>query len=155
MHVIAAKAVTFYETMQPKFVDYQRATLDNALTMANELKSLNMCLVSGGTDTHLMLINLTQTGITGKEAEEALSRAGIVANRDRIPFDPLPALKTSGIRLGTPAVTTRGFGKEEMKHLASLIVKVITDINNRALQDQTRDEVKQIYSHFPIPGIDS
>ncbi len=155
MHVIAAKAVTFYEAMQPEFVNYQRAVLDNALTLASELKDLSMCLVSGGTDTHLMLINLTQTEITGKEAEEALGRVGIVANRDGIPFDPRSSLVTSGIRLGTPAVTTRGFGKEEMKHIASLIVKVITNIGNSDIENQVSREVSQICQRFPVPGINS
>ncbi|MDP6127827.1 MAG: serine hydroxymethyltransferase [Dehalococcoidales bacterium] len=152
MHVIAAKAVTFYEAMQPEFVSYQRSTLDNALTLASELKNLGMCLVSGGTDTHLMLINLTQIGINGKEAEEALGRVGIVANRDGIPFDPLPALKTSGIRLGTPAVTTRGFGKEEMKQIASLVVRIITNPDDQDIKDQMRREVGQICSRFSVPG---
>ncbi|MFC1847240.1 serine hydroxymethyltransferase [Chloroflexota bacterium] len=154
MNLIAAKAVAFYEAAQPAFVEYQRATLDNALALANELKNLGMRLVSGGTDTHLMLISLTQIGISGKEAEEALGRAGIVANRDSIPFDPLPAQKTSGIRFGTPAVTTRGFGKEEMKHVASLIVKVITNIGNQDIENQVSLEVKQLCSRFPVPGID-
>jgi len=154
MHIIAAKAVTFYEAMQPEFVDYQRATLDNALALANELKDLGMRLVSGGTDTHLMLISLTEIGITGKEAEEALGRAGIVVNRDGIPFDPLPAQKTSGIRLGTPAVTTRGFGKEEMKLIALLIVKIITNIGNPGIENQACQEVRQLCSRFPVPGID-
>jgi len=154
MHLIAAKAVAFHEAAQPEFVEYQRATLDNALVLANELKRLGLNLISGGTDTHLLLINLTQTDTTGKEAEEALGRVGIVANRDAIPFDPRPALVTSGIRLGTPAVTTRGFGKEEMKQVASLIVKVITNPGNPDIENQVRQEVSQICSRFPIPGID-
>jgi len=154
MHLIAAKAVTFHEAMQSDFVDYQRATLDNALILASELEQLGLRLISGGTDTHLMLISLTEIGITGKEAEEALGRAGIVVNRDGIPFDPLPAQKTSGIRLGTPAVTTRGFGKEEMELIASLIVKVITNIDNPDIENQVHEEVRQLCSHFPIPGID-
>jgi len=115
IHIIAAKAVAFHEAMQPDFVDYQRATLDNALALADELNRLGLHLISGGTDTHLVLISLTSIGITGRKAEEALGKAGIVANRDGIPFDPRSPLVTSGIRLGTPAVTTRGFGKEEMK----------------------------------------
>ena len=154
MHTIAAKAVAFHEAMQPNFVDYQRATLDNAYVLANELKRLGLPLISGGTDTHLILVDLTPTGVTGKEAEEALGRASIVINRNSIPFDPRPALTTSGIRLGTPAITTRGFGSNEIKHLASLIVKIITDINNSTLQNQTREEVIQLCSRFPIPGID-
>jgi glycine hydroxymethyltransferase len=154
MHIIAAKAVCFHEAMQPNFVDYQRATLDNALVLANELKRLGLHLVSGGTDTHLILVNLTQTGITGRKAEEALDRAGIVVNRDGIPFDPRPSLVTSGIRLGTPAVTTRGFGTEEMKRIASLMVKVITNIGDQNIQKQVKEEVSQICQRFPVPGID-
>jgi len=154
MHLIAAKAVTFHEAMQSDFADYQRATLDNALVLASELKRLGLRLISGGTDIHLILISLTEIGITGKEAEEALGRAGITANRDSIPFDPLPAQKTSGIRFGTPAVTTRGFGKEEMKRIALLIVKVITNIGNPDIENQVYQEVSQICSRFPVPGID-
>lgn len=103
----------------------------------------------------MIVVDLTRTGVTGKKAEKALERAGIVANRSRIPFDPRPALVTSGIRLGTPAVTTRGFGKEEMKHIASLIAKVITNTDSSDIQNQVRQEVSQICSRFPVPGIDS
>jgi len=154
MHTIAAKAVAFYEAMQPGFAEYQRATLDNAQFLASELKRLGLRLVSGGTDTHLILVDLTQTGVTGKKAEEALDRAGIVVNRDGIPFDTRPALVTSGIRLGTPAVTTRGFGKEEMKFVASAIVRVIANIGDLNTQTQVRDEVSQLCTRFPVPGID-
>ena len=101
------------------------------------------------------MVDLTQTGVTGKEAEEALGRAGIVVNRNNIPFDPRPSLVTSGIRLGTPAVTTRGFGKNEMKRLASLIVKVVTDTGNLDIEKQVSQEVSQLCSRFPVPGIDS
>ena len=155
MHIIAAKAITFLEAMQPEFVDYQRATLDNALILADELKRLGMRLVSGGTDTHLLLINRTELDITGKAAEISLERAGIVANRDPIPFDPLPGLITSGIRLGTPAVTTRGFGTEEMKQVASLIVKILTNIDDREVEKQVCREVSHICSRFPIPRVDN
>lgn len=155
IHIIAAKAVAFHEAMQPDFVGYQRATLDNALALADELNRLGLHLISGGTDTHLVLISLTEIGITGRKAEEALGKAGIVANRDGIPFDPRSPLVTSGIRLGTPAVTTRGFGKEEMKQIASLVVKVIKDIDNQDIQNQVRQEVSQICSRFPVPGIDA
>jgi len=154
MHVIAAKAVAFHEALQPEFVDYQHATLDNALVLASELKELGMRLISGGTDTHLILVDLTRTGITGKVAEEALGRAGLVVNRNCIPFDPRPSSITSGIRLGTPAVTTRGFGKEEMKHIASLIMKVITNSGNTDVENQVNQEVRQICARFPIPGLD-
>ena len=154
MHVIAAKAVAFHEAMQPNFIDYQRATLDNILTLATELQRLGMRLISGGTDNHLALVDLTEIGITGKETQEALERAGIVTNRNSIPFDPRPASVTSGIRLGTPAVTSRGFGTEEMKHIASLLVKVITNIGDLDIQKQVRQEVSQLCSNFPVPGID-
>ena len=154
MHAVAAKAVAFYEAMQPSFIDYQRAILDNALILATELKRLGLRLVSGGTDNHLILVDLTETGVSGREAEESLGAAGIVVNRNAIPFDPRPPQITSGIRLGTPAVTTRGFGGEEMKRIASLIVKVITNIGDRDIQNQVRREVSQICQRFPVPGID-
>jgi len=154
MHAIAAKAVCFYEALQLSFVDYQRAILDNALVLASELQRLGLRLVSGGTDNHLILVHLTETGVTGKQAEESLGAAGIVVNRNTTPFDPHPPQVTSGIRLGTPAVTTRGFGSEEMKRIASLIVKVITNIGDQNIQNQVRQEVSQICHRFPVPGID-
>jgi glycine hydroxymethyltransferase len=154
MHVIAAKAVALYEAMQPSFVEYQRAVLNNALVLASELQRLGLRLVSGGTDNHLLLVDLSDTGVTGKEAEEALERTGIVVNRNAIPFDPRPPRITSGIRLGTPAVTTRGFGSQEMKHIASLIVKVITNIGDDNIQRQVSEEVSQLCQRFPTPGID-
>ena len=154
MHAIAAKAVAFYEAMQTDFTDYQQATLDNALALATELQRLGMRLISGGTDNHLLLVDLTQTGVTGKEAEEALQAAGIVVNRNTIPFDTNPPMITSGIRLGTPAITSRGFGKEEMKQIASLIVRVIANIGNPEIHRQVRQEASQICSRFPVPGID-
>jgi len=155
MHAIAAKAVAFYEAMQPEFLDYQRAVLDNARVMATELQRLGLRLVSGGTDNHLVLVDLTEMGISGKEAQDALGETGIVVNRNSIPFDPRPALITTGIRLGTPAVTTRGFGKEEMKHIASLVVEVVTNIGNSDIRGQVSQEVSQICSRFPAPGIDN
>ena len=154
MHVIAAKAVAFYEAMQPGFVDYQRATLDNALILASELQRLGLRLISGGTDNHLILVDLTERGVTGLKAEESLGAAGIVVNRNAIPFDSRSPRVASGIRLGTPAVTTRGFGIEEMKRIASLIVKVITNIGNQDIQNQVSQEVSQICSRFSVPGID-
>jgi glycine hydroxymethyltransferase len=154
MHAIAAKAVCFYEALQPSFVDYQRTILDNALVLASELQRLGLRLISGGTDNHLILVDLTEIGVTGKEAEESLGAAGIVVNRNTTPLDPRPPQVTSGIRLGTPAVTTRGFGSEEMKGIASLIVKVITNIGDQNIQNQVRQEVSQICHPFPVPGID-
>ncbi|MBA7495912.1 Serine hydroxymethyltransferase [subsurface metagenome] len=154
MHAIAAKAVGFYEAMQPSFLDYQRAILDNALVLASELQRLGLRIVSGGTDNHMVLADLTETGVSGKEAEEALEVVGIVVNRNTIPFDPSPPRITSGIRLGTPAVTTRGFSSEEIKKIASLIIKVVTNIGNPDVQNQVRQEVAQMCHRFPKLGID-
>jgi len=154
MHVITAKAVAFYEALQPSFVDYQRSILDNALTLATELQRLGLRIISGGTDNHLLLVDLTETGVTGRQAEVALGDTGIVVNRNAIPFDPQPPMVTSGIRLGTPAVTTRGLGREEIKRLASLIVEVITHIGDLDIQNKVRGEVSQICQRCPVPGID-
>jgi glycine hydroxymethyltransferase len=154
MHAIAAKAVCFYEAMQLSFTDYQRAILDNAQVLASELQRLGLRLISGGTDNHLILVDLTETGITGKRAEECLEVVGIVVNRNAIPFDQQSPRIATGIRLGTPAVTTRGFGREEMKRIASLIVKVITNFGDLNVEKQVRDEVSQMCSRFPVPGID-
>jgi len=154
MHAIAAKAVCFYEAMQPSFTDYQRAILDNAQVLASEFQRLGLRLISGGTDNHLILVDLTETGITGKRAEECLEAVGIVVNRNAIPFDQQSPRIATGIRLGTPAVTTRGFGREEIKRIASLIVKVITNIGDLNVKKQVRDEVSQMCSRFPVPGID-
>ena len=154
MHVIAAKAVAMYEAMRSDFVDYQKAILDNALVLAGVLGKAGLRLISGGTDNHLVLVDLTAAGVTGKEAEESLEKAGIVVNRNAIPFDTQPPRVTSGMRLGTPALTTRGFGAEEMKSIASLIVKVISNSGNTNIQKQVRQEVMQLSHLFPIPGID-
>ncbi|MFH1647290.1 MAG: serine hydroxymethyltransferase [Chloroflexota bacterium] len=153
MHVITAKAVAFYEAMQPDFVDYQRAVLDNALVLATELQRLGLRLISGGTDNHLILADLNATGVTGRQAEEALEAAGIIVNRNAIPFDSRPPRVTSGIRLGTPAVTTRGFGKEEIKLVAGLIMRVIGSPDSRKVRDEVRQEVAQICRLLPVPGI--
>jgi len=154
MHAIAAKAVCFHEAMQPSFADYQRSTLDNAQALAIELQRLGLRLISGGTDNHLVLVDLTKTGVSGKEAEECLGAVGIVVNRNTIPFDSKPPKITSGIRLGTPAVTSRGFGVEEMKRIAALVVKVITNIGDSKIQKQAKEEVSEMCSRFSVPGID-
>lgn len=153
MHVIAAKAVCFFEAMQPEFVDYQQSVLSNALALASELQRQGLRLVSGGTDNHLVLVDLSPIGITGKDAEESLEASGIMVNRNAIPFDPRPPLITSGIRLGTPALTTRGFGIEEMKHLTSLILRVLSHPHDKRIEKQVRGEVEEMCQHFPVPGI--
>jgi glycine hydroxymethyltransferase len=154
MHVIAAKAVAFCEALEPGFSDYQRRVLDNALILAGELDRLGLRLVSGGTDNHMVLVDLTETGVTGREAEEALGEAGIVVNRNAIPFDPHSPRITSGIRLGTPAVTSRGFGEAEMKKTAALIVRVVRSISDRDLRLKARREVSEMCQRFPLPGVD-
>ncbi len=154
MHAIAAKTVALYEAMQSGFVDYQRSILENALVLASEVQRRGLRLVSGGTDNHLMLVDLTETGVTGIQAEEALETAGIIVNKNAIPFDSRPPWVTSGIRLGTPAVTTRGLGREEMKLIAALIVKVITHPDSPEVRDEVKQEIAQMCRRFPIPGID-
>jgi len=154
MQVIAAKAVCFQEAMQPGFTDYQRAVLDNAQALAAGLQQNGLRLVSGGTDNHMVLVDLAETGVTGRQAEEALGKAGIVVNRNTVPFDPNPPRITGGIRLGTPAVTTRGFGKEEMKRIASLVIEVISHIDDVGVQKKAAEEVAGMCSRFPVPGID-
>jgi glycine hydroxymethyltransferase len=154
MHAIAAKAVTFHEAMQPEFVEYQKAVLDNASALAVELQRDGLRLVSGGTDNHLMLVDLTETGVTGRQALEALEDAGIVSNQNVIPFDSRPPAVASGIRLGTSAVTTRGFGREEMKSIARMIIRVIGSPDDPGVRDEVRQEVLEICRRFPVPGVD-
>jgi len=153
MHIIAAKAVCLFEAMQPEFVDYQKSVLENARVLASELQRYGMRIVSGGTDNHIVPVDLSPQGISGKDAEEALGAAGISVNRNTVPFDPKPPMITSGIRLGTPAVTTRGFGIEEMKRIASLIVKVLSPSGDKRAQEQVHQEVREMCQRFPIPGL--
>ena len=153
MHTIAAKAVCFGEAMEPAFVDYQNSVLHNARALASELQRYGMRVVSGGTDNHIVLIDLSPQGITGKDAEEALQAAGITVNRNTIPFDPKPAAVASGIRLGTPAVTTRGFGAAEMRRIAALMARVISAPGDGDMQEQVRREVGDMSRGFPVPGL--
>ena len=153
MHVIAAKAVSFKEAMQPEFVNYQRAVVANAKTLAAELNQNGLRIVSGGTENHLVLVDLGATGITGKQAEEALENAGIAVNRNAIPFDLRPPQQASGIRLGTPAVTSRGFGTEEIKRVAAMIIQVLNSVGNAKVASQVRQEVRAICQRFPAPGV--
>ena len=154
MHSVAAKAVALHEALQPAFVAYQKNILENAKALAAELQKLGMRLVSGGTDNHLMLVDLSSVGVTGAHAAKVLEDAGIICNKNEIPFDTRPPAVTSGIRLGTPAITTRGFGKDEMKAIAALIVKVVKDPDNPAVIEAVRGEVQGMCSRFAVPGID-
>ncbi len=151
MHVIAAKAVAFYEAMQPEFRSYQRAVLENARVLADELQRLGFRLISGGTDTHLVLVDLLGLGITGKAAEEALDGVGISTNRNNIPFDPRPPQVTSGLRLGTAAVTTRGLGPPQMRQIALLIHKTLTNLEDEKVKQQVQQEVEEVSTRFPLP----
>jgi len=154
MHVIAAKAVCFHEALQPDFVKYQQAILDNALVLASELGKAGLRLVSGGTDNHMLLVDLAGMGVTGWEAQQALEGVGIVANRNAIPFDPRPPKIASGMRFGTPAVTSRGMGKEEMQTIAAWIVKVISHMGDPNVKKEVSEEVRQMCARFPVPATD-
>lgn len=154
MHVVAAKAVAFHEAMQPEFAIYQRAVLENARVLAEELKARGLRIVSGGTDNHLLLVDLTPVGLTGQKAEIALDRAGITVNKNAIPFDPRPPSVTSGLRLGSPAVTTRGFGPEEMRQVARLIVEVLEHPTSEASLLRVKEEMAALCLRFPVLGIE-
>ena len=150
MHVIAAKAVAFEEALRPEFRQYQEQVIKNAKVLAEELLSLGFDLVSGGTDTHLILVNLTRKGITGKKAEELLGRAGIVVNKNSIPFDKRGPKITSGIRIGTPALTTRGFREDEMRIIARLIKRVLDNPESNKVINSVKNTVFELCKSFPI-----
>lgn len=150
VHAIAAKAVALKEAMTGEFKAYQQRVVDNARTLAEGLVSHGFRIISGGTDNHLMLVDLTGKGITGKEAEEALDRAGITANKNAIPYDERPPAVTSGIRLGTPCVTTRGMGTAEMKVIADLINSVINNSADQTAMAENAEKVKTLCDRFPI-----
>ncbi len=154
MHAIAGKAVAFGEALQPEFKEYQSAVVENARTLAQGLSDGGLRVISGGTDNHLVLVDLTPIGVTGQEAEDALGKVSITVNKNAIPFDTRPPRVTSGLRLGTPAVSSRGFGKEEMRDISRLIVKVLANIGNAALEKEVREDVEGIASRFPVPGLD-
>ena len=157
MHVIAGKAVAFKEAMTEDFRQYQHQIVRNAKALAEELLNLGYDLVSGGTDNHLILVDLTRKGITGKEAEEALERAGITVNKNTIPFETRSPFVTSGIRIGTPAVTTRGMKEEEMRLIASFIDRAINGRGDERTLEAIREEVRELCSNFPfyIKGVPS
>jgi glycine hydroxymethyltransferase len=150
MHIIAAKAVCFKDAMTQEFKDYQRQVRKNAATMAAALAELGYHIVSGGTDTHLFLLSLIPKKLTGKVAEEALDRAGITANKNTIPFDPEKPFIASGLRIGTPALTTRGMKEPEMRLIAELIDRVLTNIDNESEVEAVRLRVKELCAAFPL-----
>jgi glycine hydroxymethyltransferase len=152
MHVIAAKAVAFKEALAEDFKDYQRRIVANAQTLAEALKAQGFRLVSGGTDNHLILLDLEGTGLTGAEAETLLERAGITVNKNAIPFDPRPPRVTSGVRIGTPAVTTRGLGEEEMKEVAGYIGDLLHNSKDDGFVEDIRMKIAALCSRFPLYG---
>ena len=150
MHIIAAKALAFGEALDPSFKVYAQNIVDNAKTMSNELLSKDYRLISGGTDTHVILIDLTNKNVTGKSAEKALEKAGITVNKNMIPFDKRSPFITSGIRIGTPAITTRGMSSDEMALIVQLIDDIINDIDNEDKINKTRSTVSSLCKSFPI-----
>ena len=148
MHVIAAKAVCFKQAMTPEFINYQKQIVINAKTLADKLVELGYNLVSGGTDNHLMLVDLRNKGITGKQAEKALEEAGITVNKNTIPFDPQKPMITSGIRIGTPAVTTRGMKEKDMGVIAQMMNKVLNNTENQKIKEEVRKEVESFCERF-------
>jgi GMP synthase (glutamine-hydrolysing) A subunit len=149
-NVIAAKAVCFKEALDPSFKDYAKQVVKNAKAMADQLASRGLRLVCGGTETHLVLVDLTPKGISGKDAQIALEEAGIITNRNAIPFDPKPPFVTSGLRVGSAALTTRGFNESDMKHVADLIVKVIENHQDQAIKEKVSKEVEELCAKYPI-----
>ncbi|KTT73546.1 serine hydroxymethyltransferase [Sphingomonas endophytica] len=156
MHVVAAKAVAFGEALRPEFKAYAAAVVENAKVLAATLKERGADLVSGGTDTHLALVDLTPLGITGRDADEALERAGITCNKNGIPDDPLPPVKTSGIRVGSPAGTTRGFGVAEFREIGNMVADVLDGLRAKgeagdpAVEANVRERVRALCARFPI-----
>ena len=150
MHVIAAKAVAFKEAMEPSFKEYQEQIVKNARVLAAEMANLGHHVVSGGTDNHLMLISFIERNLTGKAVEQALEKAGITVNKNTVPFDPQKPFVTSGIRMGTPALTTRGMKESEMEEIAALIDKVISNLGDETVYAQVKQEILTLCQRFPL-----
>jgi glycine hydroxymethyltransferase len=150
MHIIMAKAVAFGEVLQDSFKEYAEQIMKNAKVLSESLKSLGYQIVSGGTDNHLMLVNLTNKNISGKKVEKALELAGVTVNKNMIPFDTKSPFVTSGIRIGTPAATTRGMKEPEMKKIAEIIDRAITNYDNESELASIKKDVKTLCSNFPL-----
>ena len=150
VHVVAAKAVCFLEAMQPEFATYQKQVVANAQALAQSLMDAGFRVVSGGTDTHVLLLDVFSKGLRGKEAEQALDRARITVNKNAIPFDTNPPMNPSGIRLGSPAVTTRGFQEAEMREVGALIAEVLTNLSNEQAIAAVRQRVEVLTARFPL-----
>ncbi len=154
MHLVAGKAVAFHEAMQPSFVEYANRVVENAKTLAEGLQSQGLRLVSGGTDNHLMLVDVGSKGLTGKQVEGLLDEIGITVNKNTIPYDPQKPTITSGIRVGTPALTTRGFGTGEMQTIAGIIGRRLAAPDDAGLTAKLAGEVRELASGFPVPGLE-
>jgi len=154
IHTIAGKAVCFGQAQRPEFGQYAHRVVENCQVMATVLSESGMRLVSGGTDNHLLLVDVTPLGITGRQAERALDSVGIIANKNAIPFDERPPRVTSGLRLGTPAITSRGMGTGEAAQVASMVARVLGSIGDEETHRQVAREVTELTSGFPVPGID-
>jgi glycine hydroxymethyltransferase len=156
MHVIAAKAVAFGEALEPGFKTSAKAVIANAKMLAGRLKERGADLVAGGTDTHLALVDLRPLKLTGRDADESLERAGITCNKNGVPFDPLPPMQTSGIRVGSPAGTTRGFGEAEFRDIADMVADVLDGLaangaeGNGAVEREVNGRVRELCARFPI-----
>jgi glycine hydroxymethyltransferase len=150
MHVIAAKAVAFLEALEPEFKTYQAQVIANARAMADTLMERGYSIISGGTDNHLILVSLVDKGLTGKDADATLSRANITVNKNTVPNDPCSPFVTSGLRLGTPAITTRGFGTKESIEIAHWIADILVDLNNESMVDEVRSKVLTLCKDFPV-----
>ncbi len=155
MHVIAAKAVCFGEALEPSFADYAKGVVENARAMAAALASGGLRIVSGGTDNHLILVDLRPLGVKGNQAEEVLESASIVVNKNAIPYDPEPPRVASGLRLGSAAVTSRGFGPQEMERVGGMIVRALTCDGDERILRSIKEEAEALAAEFPVPGIDS
>ncbi|MQF70032.1 serine hydroxymethyltransferase [SAR202 cluster bacterium AD-804-J14_MRT_500m] len=155
MHVIAAKAVCFGEALEPGFTDYAHAVVGNAKILASSLANGGLRIVSGGTDNHLLLVDLRPLGVKGDEAEEILGDVSIVVNKNAIPYDPEPPRVTSGLRLGSAAVTSRGFNQEDMRVVGGLIVRALIERSDKRALMRVREEAEALASAFPVPGLDS
>jgi glycine hydroxymethyltransferase len=153
MHVVAAKAVALELAFTDDFRRDQARTIENAVVLAETVADAGARLVSGGTDNHLALVDLTPLGVTGRDAEALLDDVGITVNKNAIPFDANPPNIASGIRIGTPATTTRGFGTDEMRHVGRLIVDAIRGRDDAAVHDRIRAEVRELTAAFPVPGL--
>ncbi len=153
MHSIAGKAVCFGEALKPEFREYQKRIVENARALSEELQRLGQRIVSGGTDNHLLLVDVGVKGITGRDAQTALEAVGIVTNKNTIPYDERPPMIGSGIRLGTPAVTSRGLGPDDMRRLAQLIVRILDNMEDEKVATEVRQEVQRLAGRFPVPGV--